>query len=169
MASRQCPFAHSRQQDLMSPARLVAVRPETLPAVAARRLAFEKGLPVSLRDILEHLNVQCLIGHNPIQAFVLLLLGAGGRLIHYRTVSSMTNVTFGEHFCYRNLEVYDWDGDGDLELLLGWQGATLLYYENIGNQTEHSLAPRIDIHRSGKRVFSRARSRLAIVDLNGVT
>ena len=40
---------------------------------AARRLAFEKGLLVSLRDIFEHMNVQCLIGHNSLQTFVLLL------------------------------------------------------------------------------------------------
>ena len=94
------------------------------------------------------------------------MLRADGRLIQPRTMSGMTDVTFGVHFCYTNPEIADWDQDGDLDLLLGWQGATLLFYENIGSRTKPRLAKGREVHRAGRAIFSGARSRAAAVDFD---
>ncbi|MFH1999924.1 MAG: VCBS repeat-containing protein [Planctomycetota bacterium] len=62
--------------------------------------------------------------------------------------------------------LYDWDGDGKKDLLVGGDDLEVLFYKNLGTEEKRVFGGAIKLEADGKPIKKGIRARLAVADWN---
>jgi len=126
---------------------------------------------------LAHLYSKIHLAHWDDDGFEDLLVGhEEGSFVLYMNTGKNDKPAFGEAQAIKPKEgefpfrpsplLFDWDGDGKKDLLVGGDDHEVLFYRNTGTEKERCFEAGIELKAEGRAIKEGTRARLAVADWN---